>query len=86
MPEDSEERRQRQQQEAESVFQRIRWLESQGWSNEDASRYVELHQIWLRTDLLGSEEPTARQLEKKYGALENFGIFRDQSSSQEPEL
>ena len=85
MPEDFEERSQRQKQEAESVFQRIRWLESRGWSNEDASRYVELHQSWLRTDFLGKEQKTARQLEEKYQAPENFGIFRDQSSSKEQE-
>lgn len=85
MPENFEERSQRQAQEAESVFQRIRWLESRGWSHEDADRYVELHQIWLRTDLLGKEQGTARKLEEKYQAPENFGIFRDRSSLEERE-
>jgi hypothetical protein len=62
---------------AERYVQRVEFLKSRGWVIDDAARYVSLHHVRLHDDLSPHELQEARQLERRYAAPADFGIFAE---------
>ncbi len=64
----------------EAYFSREQQLRGLGWNDEDAARYAALYQVKFDSALSPHEREVATELEKKYNAQPQFGVFEDEKT------